>query len=168
MDICSFLDPRVKSTHYLTQVEKAQLQDRVFQLMADMDRESHDTDDDVLEVVGETNPCPLDELIGAQYSSPSAADSDVDNDKMLELRAYMKEPIVNMNVCPMTWWRNNQHKYRVLAKLARKYLAIQGTSVASERVFSLAGHIINTKRTSLNETMVNMILCLNKNAELWC
>lgn len=47
--------------------------------------------------------------------------------------------------------------------MARHYLAIQGTSVASERVFSTAGDIVSAKRNRIDPKRVNMVLFLNKN-----
>ena len=40
---------------------------------------------------------------------------------------------------PLEWWRTNESKYPHLAHVARSLLAIQATSAASERLFSVAG-----------------------------
>jgi len=43
----------------------------------------------------------------------------------------------------LLWWKSNTEKYDArVAMLARRYLAIPPTSVASERVFSLSGRVI--------------------------
>jgi hypothetical protein len=61
---------------------------------------------------------------------------------------------------PHTWWRDNRASYPVLAILARKYLAIPATSVASERVFSFSGNMITDKRTRLSDDAVSdMVFC---------
>lgn len=49
-----------------------------------------------------------------------------------------------------------------LAKLAKQYLGAQATSVASERVFSNAGAIVNSKRSLLDPENVSMLLSLKK------
>ena len=46
-------------------------------------------------------------------------------------------------------------------------LAIQGTSVASERVFSTAGLVLSDRRTRLDPSNVNKIIFLNKNMPLF-
>ena len=49
-----------------------------------------------------------------------------------------------------------------MAKLARKFLCIMGTSVPSERVFSTAGLVVTSKRSQLNPESVDEIIFLNK------
>lgn len=53
-----------------------------------------------------------------------------------------------------------------MSNLARHYLGIQGTSVASERVFSMAGQVISDRRSCLDPETADMILFLNKNYAL--
>ena len=50
-----------------------------------------------------------------------------------------------------------------IANQARCYLAIQGTSVAAERVFSTAGLIVSAQRSRIDPSLVNRIIFLNKN-----
>ncbi|CAG8743120.1 3661_t:CDS:2, partial [Racocetra persica] len=45
--------------------------------------------------------------------------------------------------------KKQQKNFCILSKLARKYFAIQATSATSEKLFSDAGNIITSKRTSL-------------------
>ena len=51
------------------------------------------------------------------------------------------------NVLP--WWKQKQGMYPTLAALAKKYLAIEATSVASERLFSKARRITTGDRNGL-------------------
>lgn len=44
------------------------------------------------------------------------------------------------------WWKKNNIYYPRLSDLAKKYLGIPVPSVPAERVFSLAGHLVNKKR----------------------
>ena len=53
--------------------------------------------------------------------------------------------------------------YPRLAKLARKYLCICGTSYFSERLFSVAGNIVTAKRSLLKPHKVHMLVFLAKN-----
>ena len=46
---------------------------------------------------------------------------------------------------PLLWWKQYSSQFPVLSKLSRKYLCIPATSVSSERAFSAAGHVINSK-----------------------
>ena len=64
---------------------------------------------------------------------------------------------------PLEWWKENQPKYPLLAKLAKQYLCVPGTSVPSERVFSTAGDIVTAQRSSLTSEHVDQLLFLQKN-----
>ena len=46
---------------------------------------------------------------------------------------------------PTKWWKNYSTQLPLLAMMARKYLCIPGTSVPSERAFSVTGNIVNAK-----------------------
>lgn len=58
------------------------------------------------------------------------------------------------------------HIFPSLYNLAMTHLAVQGTSVASERVFSTAGAVISDRRSRLAPEMVNALIFLNKNWQL--
>ena len=84
----------------------------------------------------------------------------VDDQNQDEVHSYDSEPASNSN---LSWWKNHEHKNSKLARLANKYLCIPASSVSSERIFSLAGNIINKKRCRLSPDMVDMLVFLNKN-----
>lgn len=61
------------------------------------------------------------------------------------------------------WWGEKGTQFPMLQKVARKYLSCNATSVASERLFSLAGHIATKKRNGLKPEKVDMLSCLAYN-----
>ncbi|XP_040188247.1 E3 SUMO-protein ligase ZBED1-like [Rana temporaria] len=67
---------------------------------------------------------------------------------------------------PMTWWKSNECKYPHVAKMARCYLAVPGSSVPSERVFSTAGDIVTAQRSTLSPENVDILVFLKKNLKL--
>ncbi len=64
---------------------------------------------------------------------------------------------------PVNWRKANTERFPRLAKLARQYLCIPGTSVPSERVSSAAGLTVNRLRTRLTPDHVDLLIFLNKN-----
>ncbi|CAG8752810.1 15845_t:CDS:2, partial [Racocetra persica] len=74
----------------------------------------------------------------------------------LEVSDYLGVQEILWNQCSLTWWRNNQARFSVLSKLARKYLAIPATSTASERLFSDAGNTM-TKTSLLPTTFEHLV-----------
>jgi hypothetical protein len=59
----------------------------------------------------------------------------------------------------------NQYLYPRLSLLAKKYLSIPASSVASEKVFSLAGQVVSKKRSRMHPSKVDMFIFLNKNMD---
>ena len=65
------------------------------------------------------------------------------------------------------WWRNNQHSFPVLSRMARKYLSIPATFIPSERLFFDAGNQVTSQRTRLAPEIVNQLLYVKRNG-LYC
>lgn len=61
---------------------------------------------------------------------------------------------------PLKWWKQYCATLPELSLMVRSYLAIQATSVASERLFSKAGFIVNKLRTSLKPENISMLTFL--------
>jgi len=66
----------------------------------------------------------------------------------------------------LDFWKEKQHDMPVLSKLAKKVLCIPATSTPSERVFSIAGLLINNKRSSVCPSTVNKVIFVHDNYEL--
>lgn len=65
--------------------------------------------------------------------------------------------------CGLIWWKEYSSKFPNLAKVARSMLAIPATSTASERVFSIAGHIVSKRRANLSPEHVDALVCISMN-----
>ena len=66
---------------------------------------------------------------------------------------------------PLLWWKCYEAQFPLLAKLAKKYLCIPATSVPSERAFSAAGNVVNSKRACLLPENVNMLVFRSQNLD---
>jgi len=85
----------------------------------------------------------------------------------VKIESYLQEPNQPRKSNPLDYWKEKQVLYPILAKLAVKYLSIPATSVASERLFSTARHIITDQCNSLDPERAEMLLFLNKNLRLF-
>ena len=81
----------------------------------------------------------------------------------VEMRRYLQEKNIPRHDDPLMWWKEHATHYPHLPQLAKKYLCIPSTSVASERLFSKAGELVSKRRSCLKPSNVNMLLFLNKN-----
>uniref|UniRef100_A0A3P9IHA7 HAT C-terminal dimerisation domain-containing protein n=1 Tax=Oryzias latipes TaxID=8090 RepID=A0A3P9IHA7_ORYLA len=77
--------------------------------------------------------------------------------------AAMSEEALDLHSDLLAWWRDNQARFPLLSKVARKYLTVCATSTPSERVFSVAGNIVTPLRSSLKPDKVNMLVFLSRN-----
>ena len=62
-----------------------------------------------------------------------------------EIQTYRDMPKHSKFSTPFLFYEMNRDKYPNLSVLATKYLVIQATSVASERVFSTSGFIVSAE-----------------------
>lgn len=63
---------------------------------------------------------------------------------------------------PLGWWATKVEAFPHLIPFARKYLAIQASSAASERLFSVAGSTITAKRNRLTGEHASDIIFLHE------
>lgn len=82
-----------------------------------------------------------------------------------ELDDYMNEANEPEDCNPLDWWSRSTSMVRfpTVALVARAYLAIPATSVASERLFSKCGLVISDRRASLSPAHVEQIVFLSQN-----
>lgn len=92
-----------------------------------------------------------------------ASDSDSEDEEgpNRALSLYRAEPTISETDCPLQWWSTHAGTHPQLSALARKYLASPATSVPCERLFSLAGNIVQKKRAALSSENVNRLVCLS-------
>lgn len=76
-----------------------------------------------------------------------------------EVEAYFKQNC-DEKIDPLVWWKLNEKVYPILAQMAKDFLSIPASSVASERLFSSAGIVFNDLRRRLNPKQLKSILCL--------
>ncbi|XP_061758149.1 E3 SUMO-protein ligase ZBED1-like [Nerophis ophidion] len=83
-----------------------------------------------------------------------------------ELKKYLEEPAHSLTEDPLDWWKFKESDVPLLAKLAKRFLCIPGTSVAAERVFSTAGDVVTAQRSCLSPEHVDHLIFLQKNLQI--
>ena len=71
------------------------------------------------------------------------------------------EPVINSESNVLDYWKEKSARFPILSLIAKDYLSIMPTSVASERSFSLAGLTITDIRSRLDPNTANETLCLS-------
>ena len=159
--VASLLDPRHKSLHFLDDVEmRGRLKDTVLNLLATDSDPSTATpqEDDADMEPPRKRRSVLAYLEGDVYQmEPQSSQLE---GPAAELQAYISEPVHIKH--PLTWWKHYEGRFPALAKLARRFLCIMGTSVPAERVFSVAGLTVTKSRAALDPDTVDMLIFMNK------
>uniref|UniRef100_A0A4W5K7U4 HAT C-terminal dimerisation domain-containing protein n=1 Tax=Hucho hucho TaxID=62062 RepID=A0A4W5K7U4_9TELE len=80
-----------------------------------------------------------------------------------EVTSYREVDCIPLDADPLTWWKTKELIYPHVAILAWRYLAVPGTSVPSERVFSTAADIVTASPSDLTADHVDRLILLKKN-----
>ncbi|XP_038831160.1 E3 SUMO-protein ligase ZBED1-like [Salvelinus namaycush] len=83
-----------------------------------------------------------------------------------EVTSYRELDCIPLDADPLTWWKTKELIYPHVAMLARRYLAVPGTSVPSERVFSTAADIVTLSRSVLTVDNVDRLIFLKKHLRI--
>lgn len=107
--------------------------------------------------------------LGAKYSKTDAVSASqpavrVDSVET-EFNTYIIQRCEDWETDPLKWWKVNANRFPKLAPLAQRYLSAPATSVASERLFSTAGHILDSRRTRLSPQKAEQLIFLNRNLQ---
>jgi hypothetical protein len=96
------------------------------------------------------------------------------NNCKVELEAYLTEngmKLKNENNKkeyndPLDWWKENEHKYSVLAELAKLFLCIPASSAPSERIWSRTSQVLSLKLASMNDDVASGIVFVKENIDI--
>ncbi|XP_049902249.1 E3 SUMO-protein ligase ZBED1-like [Epinephelus moara] len=179
--LSSALDPRFRKLKFLTPEQVFKVQAKVQTEAFEVRRDHQQQCDGVHEQTSVTStttvaaPAPttplslLDSLLDSETSSEEehreGEGEDPNSQVRNEVLTYFGEKPLPKEENPLHWWKANENRYPTLARLAKSYLCIPGTSTPSERLFSAAGNIASKKRASLSPEHVDMLTFLHCNAQ---
>ena len=78
-----------------------------------------------------------------------------------ELSQYVSEPPLAIATDILDWWRVNSARYPRLSVMARDYLAVQGTSVEPDELFSSEGGEARKQKFCLPYRSMQALMCIN-------
>jgi hypothetical protein len=90
------------------------------------------------------------------YNRLSSPYEDEDDD----LQRYLAEKPVRFGIDPLEWWIANEQRYPVLKHLAFTYLAAPSSTATNERLFSIAGNVVNEERPRTEARLAQAVQCL--------
>lgn len=91
------------------------------------------------------------------YNHIKDDDEDLNAD---ELQQYWHEKRAPRGTEPLLWWQNNHHRYPILRHLAFAVLAALASTAATERLFSIAGNVVNEERPHMQQELAQSMQCL--------
>ncbi|CAO2174323.1 unnamed protein product [Urochloa humidicola] len=77
-----------------------------------------------------------------------------------ELSQYLSEPSAPISTDALEWWRGHSSRYPRLSLMARDFLAIQGTSVDPEELFTSKGDDIHKQQYCLPLSSMQATMCI--------
>ena len=175
LDLACFIDPRFKTMPFMEEDEKEILYSSVVEevmMHVTPDPEPVEEEQPTQPSVVDSEPpakkhkTGLGKLLGGMYSKTSRKERMSIRDKAEEqMKQYCDEPSLDIDENVLQWWKRNESRFPAIARIAKKVLCVPATSTPAERLFSTAGHIINTKRASLSTENVSMLCFLAENLQ---
>ena len=152
LKVATALDPRFKDLRCLPRAER----EEVWQNLTEMLKDREPAPQSSTEEMESEPPKKKMALLLMESESDDEAPS---TDKTLD--RYRAEPSVSIEACPLQWWSAHKGAHAKLAPIAQRYLATPASTVPCERLFSLAGHIVQKKRSALSSESINKLVCLS-------
>ncbi|XP_047210687.1 E3 SUMO-protein ligase ZBED1-like [Girardinichthys multiradiatus] len=159
MRTAALLDPRYKAPHVgSTDLDyiRTQLEDEMVLFWKQTTsgppvtvRDS--TDDEDAPPFSQSQPSKKKKTLGSLLGTiKPAAVATPEQRAQAEMTNYLQEEVVDGETNALEWWKRNESRLPLMAKIAQKYLCIPATSTPSERIFSKAGNFVTRYRSLLN------------------
>ena len=169
LDTCSFMDPRFKDRLSLEDEPVLKLMDEIksYGDQNEVSQAGERSSQDGLQAPPKKKGT-FSSIFGTGSASSStsttnAGPTSVSDQLKHELEMYLQYPSLDIDESPLHWWELECKRLLLLSIAVRKYLCVCATSVTSERVFSIGGQVVNSRRSCLKPHKVNSLIFLAKN-----
>nr|GEU58190.1 zinc finger BED domain-containing protein RICESLEEPER 2-like [Tanacetum cinerariifolium] len=85
--------------------------------------------------------------------------SPAEQQRKLDFYFHELRAATTSSICVLDFWKSQQYRYPVLAKLAMDILCVPISTVASESAFSLDGRILDQYQSSMKPSNVEALVC---------
>ncbi|XP_077192625.1 E3 SUMO-protein ligase ZBED1-like [Paroedura picta] len=176
--VASFLDPRFKEVRFLSPGLRSELHKKIKSMLSQFfNHQSPGStqfwmpNTDYKAEVGEPgNQLSAHKERGPSGQSQSMYDILLGKDPTesmpeihQQLENYIVEPLCKRSTNPLDWWKNNEHRFPSVARLARQYLAIPATVVPPDQAFASSESALEHRRGVLAPENLDQILFLHQN-----
>ncbi|XP_062910662.1 E3 SUMO-protein ligase ZBED1-like [Mobula hypostoma] len=183
LNAATFLDPRYKKVPFLSVAQQKQVESKLVEEasgLLEKDKESPAggegsfafEEPPLKKRVMSMKPYStgsIDFMLAEIFGQAGSRDEDQDgwrSQVMEEVRNYKSQKLLELAEDPLAWWCDRVALFPTLIKLVRKYWCIPATSVPSERLFTAAGNLVDTKRNQLAPAEVDRLLFLYENTRV--
>ncbi|KAI7801081.1 putative zinc finger BED domain-containing protein 1-like, partial [Triplophysa rosa] len=164
LNTASYLDPRFHRLNHLPEEQKTQVWAKILSELTTIMEESKSECADVQpDARKKTALSAMGNLFDGVYSQTQSSAEEGIKALEHEMDMFEREATLPADENPLNWWQKSCGMYPHIARLAKTYLTIPGTSVRAERVFSSAGNIVNKKRSALAADQVDRLVFLTNN-----
>ena len=172
--IATLLDPRYKSAGFRSKDNAGIAKELLIQEVI-TDRQSNNSSPQTLNVsdrsIASETPSadPWDAILVATEDSEEDATEDTILPIRKQVSEYLKEKRIPLKSDPLSdYWAMKKDRFDIISPLVRKYLSAPPASTSVERLFSVAGNTVNTKRLSLKPENLESNIFLNYNLRALC
>ena len=154
----SYFDKRFANLKFIEKDEKEDVMEEIKSELREIEKEAKE----ILNKKDDSDKQPKNKkrFLGAGGLCDSSDDDETDNVE-IEMKNYEAERRLKSDGNPFEWWKQRKNCYPLMAKMARKYLAVQGTSTPAERVISRLGAILTKRRQSMSGELFSEIMFLS-------
>ena len=98
------------------------------------------------------------------FGAPASAEEACEGILIAELSLFRRLTIVHPEAEePLTWWKLNASRFPSVSFLARQILAIPGSQIETERIFSIVGVLTSLRHCRLGLNNLDSLIMINKN-----
>jgi hypothetical protein len=152
----SLFDPRIKELSFVSVSQRFDTEELLNNLYEQEKQSFSDSSSDSVQVNLREKRISNDSIF-ANFRKPITSATN-------EVTDFFTFKEINFECDPLVWWFEQEERFPILSRLAKKYLAVYSCSTSSERLFSDAGNLLTAKRNQMSPKLFKKIMFLKRNS----